>query len=50
MKNKFYYEWGNEKPGFVTTWKLINGAVKQTKEESREAVQKQQLKMWCPYS
>jgi hypothetical protein len=50
MKNKFYYEWGNEKPGFVTTWKLVNGAVTCSKQESRESVIKQKLKMWCPYS
>ena len=50
MKNKFYYRWGNEKFGYVTTWELITGEVKNTKEEPRDIVEKQNLKYDCPYS
>lgn len=50
MKNKFYFRWGNEKFGYVTTWQLINGEVKHLKEETLEKVQEQQLKYDCPYS
>lgn len=50
MKNKFYYKWGNEKFGYVTTWQLVNGEVKNTKEETIESVNAQGLKYDCPYS
>lgn len=50
MKNKFYYVWGDEPIGYVTTWKLIKGKVRNTKQEPREVVTKQQLKYDCPFS
>ncbi|MBR1625628.1 MAG: hypothetical protein IJ681_00620 [Bacteroidales bacterium] len=50
MNNKFYYEWGNEKPGHVTTWELIGGEIKNSKQEPREIVLKEKLKYNCPYS
>lgn len=50
MKNKFYYVWGDEPIGYVTTWKLIKGEVRNTKKEPREVVTKQQLKYDCPFS
>lgn len=47
---KFYYTWGNEKPGFVSTWELINGEVRNLKEEPREIIEKQNLKYDCPFN
>lgn len=49
-KNKFYYVWGNEKPGYVTTWELIKGEVRNTKQEKREDVQKQNIVYDCPFN
>ncbi len=49
-ENKFWFRWGNEKFGNVTTWELINGEVKHLKEEPLEVVWEQQLKEDCPFS
>lgn len=50
MKNKFYYVWGNEKQGFVTTWELVNGEIKNMQEEPRNIVEQLNLKYDCPFS
>lgn len=50
MNNKFYYEWGNEKAGYITTWELIGDSIRNTKEEPREVIYKENLKYNCPYS
>ena len=47
---KFYYEWGNEKSGHVTTWELIGDSIQNQKEEPHEVVQKEKLKYYCPYN
>lgn len=50
MKNKFYFSWGDEPVGFVTTWELLNGEVSNLKHEPKEVIKKQNLKFWCAFS
>jgi len=46
-----YYEWGNEKPGYVSTWRIINdqGEWKHCGERSRDQLPKNAIHE-CPFN
>jgi hypothetical protein len=50
MKNKFYFTWGTEPFGFVTTWELKNGEVTNLKEEPRTIIEEQNLEFNCAFA
>lgn len=51
-KSKYrYFEWGDEKPGYVTTWSVApDGSVRIGAEISREEARKKGYEFECPFS
>ena len=52
MKKKVkYFEWGDEKPGYVTTWTVdLDGSVKNGAEIRREEAKQMGYEFECPYN
>lgn len=48
MIKKYYYQWGDEQKGYVTTWELINGEICNIKEEPIETTKN--LEYNCPFN
>ena len=51
-KSKYrYFEWGDEKPGYVTTWSVApDGSVRIGAEISREEAPRRGYEFECPFS
>ena len=51
-KSKYrYFEWGDEKPGYVTTWSVApDGSVRIGAEISREEARRRGYEFECPFS
>ena len=52
MKKKVrYFEWGNEKPGYVTTWTVApDAAVRIGEEIKRETAMRRGYEFECPFA
>ena len=47
----YYYEWGDEKPGYVRVWHISkNGGVMVDGEMEKSKALELGLKFWCPWS
>ena len=51
MKKKVrYFEWGDEKPGYVTTWTVdLDGSVRIGEEVKRETAMRRGHEFECPF-
>ena len=46
---QYYYEWGNEKAGYVSTYRVENGVVVSCEDIPREKATELGLSFDCPF-
>ena len=47
----YYYEWGNEKPGYVSVWHVgESGAVVHDRRITKDEAYRRGYVFWCPWA